>query len=289
MNEKKFYTSKYDIVFKSVFIDEDNPYLLKEFLSRLLKRNVESIKFLKTEQTKEYIREKAKILDFIAKVDGEYLHIELNSSYKKYYNVRNFSYFATVYTRHIKIGEEYDLKTKFLHIDLSYGLKDNEDEYRMYKVIDKNGNKYIENFEKLSYNMDKLMKYYKNYNEEKAKEYKYLIMLDLQSEELNTFAKGDKFMEEYANKVNKVNEDPEFQSFMTAEEDYQKCLNTDRRIAREEGHEEGFAVGHAEGHAEGRAEGQKELARTLLEKGVSKELIASSLNVAVNEIEEYLK
>lgn len=58
MNEKKFYTSKYDIVFKSVFIDEDNPYLLKEFLSRLLKRNVESIKFLKTEQTKEYIREK---------------------------------------------------------------------------------------------------------------------------------------------------------------------------------------------------------------------------------------
>lgn len=163
----------------------------------------------------------------------------------------------------------------------------------MYKVIDKNGNKYIENFEKLSYNMDKLMKYYKNYNEEKTKEYKYLIMLDLQSEELNTFGKGDKFMEEYANKVNKVNEDPEFQSFMTAEEDYQKCLNTDRRIAREEGHEEGFAVGHAEGHAEGReegrAEGQKELARTLLEKGVSKELIASSLNVAVNEIEEYLK
>lgn len=58
MNEKIFYTSKYDIVFKSVFLDEDNPYLLKEFLSRLLKRNVESIKFLKTEQTKEYIREK---------------------------------------------------------------------------------------------------------------------------------------------------------------------------------------------------------------------------------------
>lgn len=80
----------------------------------------------------------------------------------------------------------------------------------MYKVIDENGNKYIENFEKLSYNMDKLMKYYKNYNEEKTKEYKYLIMLDLQSEELNTFGKGDKFMEEYANKLNKVNEDSDF-------------------------------------------------------------------------------
>lgn len=61
------------------------------------------------------------------------------------------------------------------------------------------------------------------------------------------------------------------------------------KYSHEKGRAEGHAEGHAEGREEGRAEGQKELARTLLEKGVSKELIASSLNVAVNEIEEYLK
>ncbi len=55
----------------------------------------------------------------------------------------------------------------------------------------------FENFEIIEYNMDKLMDYYENYNEEKTKEYNNLIMLDLQSEELNTLAKGDKFMEEY--------------------------------------------------------------------------------------------
>lgn len=66
----KYYTSKYDIVFKSVFLDEENPYLLKEFLSRLLKRKVERIEFKRSEQPNEYLREKTRILDFLAVVDG---------------------------------------------------------------------------------------------------------------------------------------------------------------------------------------------------------------------------
>lgn len=78
MNKEKYYTSRYDVVFKSIFLDENNSYLLREFLSWLLKREVEEIIYLKQEQTKEYIREKTKILDFLARVDKEYIHIELN-------------------------------------------------------------------------------------------------------------------------------------------------------------------------------------------------------------------
>lgn len=274
----KYYTSKYDIVFKSVFLDEENPYLLKEFLSRLLKRKVERIEFKRSEQLNEYLREKTRILDFLAVVDGEYLHIELNSSYQTYYNTRNFSYFTTVYNRHIRRGEAYDLETQFLHIDLSYGLKNNEDEYRVYNVIDKNGNKYIENFEIIEYNMDKLMKYYSKYNEEKLKEYDYLIMLDLKEKDLTKFVKGDSFMEKYKEKIDKVNEDPEFQSFMTAEEDYQKCLNTDRKIAR--------AEGHAEGLREGQREKQIEIAKKLKSLGFTKEDISASCDLTIEEIDK---
>ena len=286
MNKEKYYTSRYDVVFKSIFLDENNSYLLREFLSRLLKREVEEIIYLKQEQTKEYIREKTKILDFLARVDKEYIHIELNSSYKKYYDVRNFSYFATIYTRNTRTGEEYDVKTKFLHIDLSYGLRQNEDEYRVYNIIDKNGNKYIENFEIIEYNMDKLMKYYENYNQEKLKEYDYLIMLDLTKEELSYFVKGDKFMEEYERKITEVNKDPVFQSFMTAEEDYQKCLNTDRRIAREEGHEEGRREGLAEGREEGKHIQQREIAKNLKDRGISIKDISEICNLAIEEVIE---
>ena len=39
IDNKKFYTAKYDHVFKSVLCYEDNLYLLQEFLSRLSKMN----------------------------------------------------------------------------------------------------------------------------------------------------------------------------------------------------------------------------------------------------------
>ena len=273
MNNKKFYTSRYDVVFKSVFLDENDPYLLKEFLSRLLKKKVSRIEFKRNEQTNEYAREKTRILDFLAIVDGEYIHIELNSSYQIYYNPRNFSYFTTVYNRHVGKGEVYDLETQFIHIDLSYGLKHN-DERRVYYIMDENGNKYIENFEIIEYNMDKLMKYYKRFNKEKLKEFDFLIMLDLKEKELKKFAKGDSFMEKYSEKLNKVNEDPEFQSFMTAEENYQKCINTDKKIAREEG----WAEGNAKGIVEGRAEKELEILNKLKSKGLSENEIKDLLS-----------
>lgn len=68
---------------------------------------------------------------------------------------------------------------------------------------------------------------------------------------------------------------------MTAEEDYQKCLNTDRRIAREEGHEEGRAEGHTEA--------QIEIARNLKKIGIPLKDIANSCNLSVEEIKKYLK
>lgn len=46
---KKFYTAKYDRVFKAVLCDEDNKELFQEFLSRLLKKKVEIIEFLRNE------------------------------------------------------------------------------------------------------------------------------------------------------------------------------------------------------------------------------------------------
>ena len=36
--EKKFYTAKYDRVFKTIFCNEDDPTLLKELLERILKQ-----------------------------------------------------------------------------------------------------------------------------------------------------------------------------------------------------------------------------------------------------------
>lgn len=58
MTLEKFYTGKNDLVFKCVFLDENDTYLLQEFLSRLLKRKVNNIIFKRESQHKDYVREK---------------------------------------------------------------------------------------------------------------------------------------------------------------------------------------------------------------------------------------
>ena len=68
---KKFYTAKYDRVFKTILCDEDNKDLFQEFLSRLLKKKVEIIEFLRNELPVQTTLEKVKTVDVLVKVDGE--------------------------------------------------------------------------------------------------------------------------------------------------------------------------------------------------------------------------
>ena len=39
-NDNKFYTAKFDRVFKTIFCDEDNLSLLKELLERIFKKKI---------------------------------------------------------------------------------------------------------------------------------------------------------------------------------------------------------------------------------------------------------
>ena len=58
----------------------------------------------------------------LVKIDNDYIHIELNTNYNNYLHVRNYIYFSTLYSKKVKRGEKYDLVTKFLHLDFTYGM-----------------------------------------------------------------------------------------------------------------------------------------------------------------------
>ena len=234
----KFYTAKYDRVFKAIFCDEDNKELLREFLSRTLKRKVEIIEFLRNELKVTSTMDKVKVVDVLVKVDDEYLHIELNSNSDRYLHSRNFIYFTNIYSRKIVRNEMYDYKTKFLHIDLTYGMSKKIDDVSYYYLMDKNSRKYIENIEIIEFNMDKIMNYWYNLDNKKVNEYKHLIMLDLDKTNLKKISKGDDFVEEFEKKVTDLNEQETFKSAMTYEEDQKLIKNTEKRIAYEEGMEQ---------------------------------------------------
>lgn len=186
---KKFYTAKYDRVFKTILCDEDNPHMMQEFLSRLLNKKIEIVKFLRNELPIRNAEEKVKTIDVLVKSENEYIHIELNTNYENWLNIRNFVYFSTVFTKKTKIGEVYDTTSKFIHIDFTYNLNI-KDEFKKYYVMAEDGHKYIDNVEIIEYNMDKIMQFWYDLDEKKIKEYKHLIMLDLESSDLKKNLKG---------------------------------------------------------------------------------------------------
>ena len=107
---------------------------------------------------------------------------------------------------------------------------------------DKN-KKYIDNFEILEYNMDKITDYWYNLDMEKVKEYKHLIMLDLEKDDLDKISNGDDFVEAYEDKVTDLNNQETFRSFMSYEEDQELIQNTEKAMAYEEGTKNGVSQG----------------------------------------------
>ena len=91
--------------------------------------------------------------------------------------------------------------------------------------------------------MDKITDYWYNLDMEKVKEYKNLIMLDLEKDDLDKISNGDDFVQEYEDKVTDLNNQETFRSFMTYEEDQKLIQNTEKKMAYEDGISQGIEQG----------------------------------------------
>ncbi len=246
--KEKFYTAKYDRVFKEIFLKEENEDLLKKLLKVALKEvSIKEIKkVLNTEKNVRNIHVRRKYVDVLLETDIGLVAIELNSTVKDYLHVRNLAYQCDTYSHYTETGEYYREDIYIIQINLTYGIKNDEEIMRVYEIQDKTQKKFVENFQVIEYNMDKVMKYWYTKDEKKIKEYLYLILLDLGKEELEEVAKESLEVEKYMKDLEKVNEDPRFREFMTKEEDERKIRNTELYAAREEGLSQGFLQGKIE-------------------------------------------
>ena len=188
--------------------------MMVNLLSSILEKKITELHFLNNELPISNVYERTKTVDIIALVDKEYVHIELNATCSKYLHLRNFIYFSEIW------------------------LKDNYDVSKYYLMND-TGIKYVDNIEVIEFNMDSLKKYCYNKSSKEYEKFKYLIMLDLEKEELNEVAEDD-FMREFKSRIEILNEDKSFKSAISYEEDQRLTLNTEKRISFEEGIQEGI-------------------------------------------------
>ena len=100
--------------------------------------------------------------------------------------------------------------------------------------MNEKGELYVKNFIIYEINMDYYDKIWYSKNKEEIKKNQYMIMLDLDKKELKNMPK-DKIVDKYITNVTIVNDNPEFQKYMSEEEDKRKIQNSLLSEAKEEG------------------------------------------------------
>ena len=132
--------------------------------------------------------------------------------------------------------------------------------------------------------MEKYKELLYNEDEEGIEKNKYLIMLDMDLEELKKLKK-DKVVLDYMDKIERLNQNPMFINWITKEKDEEMIKNTQLRRAKEDG----ISQGISQGIHQGMDAGKKELINTMLNNGIKIEKISKMTNIKIEEINKIIK
>ena len=234
--------------------------MLEQLLHNILKIDIYNIQLLNNELIVKNVNERGKIVDSLIKVNDKiYIHIEVNTHKDKIMNLRNLVYFYHIVSTKTEHSKKYNKDELFIHIDFSYGLSNIKGEVEEYKERNKTGTlEYIDSIKIIEFNMDKITNFWYSKDEEKIKEYKYLIMLSLEKEELEKLCskfEGDEFIMKFKKKCEKINSDEKYTSFLTPEEDEMFLRNSyideGIKLGEVQGEARGIKLGEARGEARG--------------------------------------
>ena len=283
-----FYTCRNDRTFKEVFLNPNNSDLLKALLEFILKIKIDKLEIKKTELLSGNVNIKDKRVDAIVHTGNKKIEIEINSQNKDYLHTRSTAYICNIYQSNASVGDTYNEDTDIIQVNLTWGLGRNNDEMKIYKIMNEKGELYVKNFIIYEINMDYYDKIWYSKNEEEIKKNQYMIMLDLDKKELKNMPK-DKIVDKYITNVTIVNDDPEFQKYMSEEEDKRKIQNSLLSEAKEEGISQGYTSGINDGISKGKNKKSIEIAKNMLKKNMSIEDISDITGLSIEEINKLTK
>ena len=278
-----FYTCRNDRAFKEVFLNPNNSDLLKALLEFILKIKIDKLEIKKTELLSGNVNVKDKRVDAIVHTGNKKIEIEINSQNKDYLHARSTAYICNIYQSNANVGDTYNEDTDIIQVNLTWGLGRNNEEMKIFKIMNEKGELYVKNFIIYEINMDYYNKLFCK-NEDEIKKNLYMIMLDLDKKELENMPK-DKIVDKYITNVTIVNDDPEFQKYMSEEEDKRKIQNS----LLSEAKETGYTSGINDGISKGKNKKSIEIAKNMLKKNMSIEDISDITGLSIEEINKLTK
>ncbi len=279
MDSDKFYTCKSDRAFKEVFLKKNDSEPLQALLELILEIKIDYLEIKKTELLSGNVNIKDKRVDAVVYAGNKKIDIEINSQDKDYVKPRNTAYICNMYQSHTLVGELYDEKTDIVLVNLTWGLGSKESKKTKYMIMSEDGKQYVKNFIIYEINMDYFDKLWYSKNEEEIKKNMYLIMLNLDKKELEAMPKDkrDKIVDKYITNVTIVNDNPEFQKYMSEEEDKRKIQNSLISEAKNEGITQGIS------------EEKNNVAKNLLSMNMPIEAISKATGLSLEEIKNISK
>ena len=284
----EFYTCRNDRAFKEVFLNPDNSDLLKALLEFILKIKIDKLEIKKTELLSGNVNIKDKRVDAIVHTGNKKIEIEINSQNKDYLHTRSTAYICNIYQSNASVGDTYNEDTDIIQVNLTWGLGKNNEEMKIYKIMNEKGELYVKNFIIYEINMDYYDKIWYSKNEDEIKKNQYMIMLDLDKKELKNMPK-DKIVDKYITNVTIVNDDPEFQKYMSEEEDKKKIQNSLLSEAKEEGIEQGYTSGINDGISKGVSQEKVSIAKNLLSMNMPLGDISKATGLSIENLNKLKK
>lgn len=212
IEEKKFYSLKYEQVFKKVFgSEEDKEFkLLTALVEECIDSKVENLKLLKTELSTGSTEKKYRGLQLVAESEGKKLKIEINISTSLPARARNVNHFMAFCSENAIVEERFDTDSEFVYISLDYVMDEEEPLFTCYSIHDHRTNEcLVENHKIFVLNINRIFKRWVN-KSAKIKEKPLLAMFGIEDEEnLDAYAQeiNNDLVKEVVLRLKKFNQD----------------------------------------------------------------------------------
>ena len=285
-NKNEYMISMSDTIFKAIIQHPHFKRLLSLILSDMINLSptfiAENLIFINTELPVENKKEKKKITDILAKVDGTTINIEANRFLKSSSSAKNNLYHHKLTYSHYLSGEDVD-NSEVVQINFNMVKKYGNTLFTLFTLKSDDG-RYVdeENFKRIHINMANPLEKYYNYGKEKlSKIEKAIVMFQITNKkELKELAKGDEDLMAMAKIIDDLNRDVRLIDLYSKEE----LDEWEKRVDRKQAIKEGKAEGRAEGKAEGKIESKLEIAQNMLNMNMDIKIISKATGLSENEI-----
>ena len=259
-------------------------YLISKVINVNYKEVYDNLIFMKEKLDKYKYIDKGKTVDFVCKIKGEIIGIEMNNNKKVKPSLeRNISYAADLYKSNLNKGEVYHYN-KVIQININnFSFKDNNKVIEKYTLKNEEGEIFTDKLEFIHIYLPNIRK--KMYNELSDLE-RLLLVFNEDANDSEEIAKGDKIMEEYVKDAIDTSYDDEVIGLYDKELHLEKLRLSELELEKQEARREGLEEGREEGIKEGREEEQLTIAKNMLKKGIDKETIVECTGLPISKLND---